>query len=611
MPLFGTFSSASSRALGLRNGSPPLPPTISAPTDNQSLTGSGNTTNRINTTVSFTSTVTSFAIARFEFKVDQLDGSNNIVVAGTYQTAASAGATSFLISNLLTSTKYGLYMRTVDIAGQVSEPTSIIRFTTAAEVAPTAPTPSLSSNALQVGIGYGAGTAGTYAIGTREFALRLASEGTTPPTEPAHYVTFTGAVTRSTRTDGTNGNGPALVPNTSYRVFFRYTASSPGVSQGTATNTISTSTEVKNSPPSVTVNSVSTVNIGLTLSPSSGGTYGVSYYEYVVTDAAFTVSFTSGTIAANTTSLTINSGTQPDVSFLVFVRAISLTSGLAGDWGSASGQLNPNTPSAPTIAFTGMTPSTTGTATMTITKTAYATRVIVNVVGGGSGANYDSLYDTSNFVDNGTYWTFTVGSQSYNSTYTYKAYVKNRIGSDSSFSNSITWNTPKAGMPYTAYSATGEFAEFNIAATNSAVAGCSPGDYSITFGSVPSSPGTVGYINITSMGVQIRRFSTFTVSSTYLYFSYPGGTFGLGPAQAPEGFHPTVNSLRFVSINVGGSSLSGQTFRLNFIWDGTTSGAARFANQGFGCLPNGNNAYYGKGLYVQGVTTLPGSGTGF
>ena len=249
MPLFGTFSSASSRALGLRNGSPPLPPTILSPSDNATLSGSGNTTNRINTTVSFTSTVTSFAIARFEFKVDQLDGSNNVVVAGAYITAASAGATSFLISNLLTSTKYGLYMRTVDIAGQVSEPTSVVRFTTAAEVSPTAPTPSLGSSALQVTIVYNAGTAGTYAIGTRKFALRLASAGTTPPINEAHYVSFTGTVVQGTQTD----NGAALVPGTSYRVFFKYTASSPGVGIGEANNAISTSSEVAPSAPGATL----------------------------------------------------------------------------------------------------------------------------------------------------------------------------------------------------------------------------------------------------------------------------------------------------------------------------------------------------------------------
>jgi hypothetical protein len=199
----------------------------------------------------------------------------------------------------------------------------------------------------------------------------------------------------------------------------------------------------------------------------------------------------------------------------------------------------------------------------------------------------------------------------FNKTYYFRAYYQNDVGVNSSYSNTLVWNTPQKGLAYTAYSATGEFAEFNIAATNSAVPGCSPGDYSITFGYVPPSSDDVGYINITSMGVQIKRYVTFTVSSSYLYFSYPGGTFGLGSAQAPEGFYPTANSLRFTSINVGGSSISGQTFRLNYIHDGTNSGAARFANQGYGCLPNGNNAYYGKALYVQGTYTGAGSSPGY
>ena len=272
MPLFGTFSSGSSRALGLRNGSPPLPPTITAPTDNQSLTGSGNTTNRINTTVTFTSSVTSFAIDRFEYKLDTLNSSDVVTVEGTWQTATTGGNTSFAISNLLTSTKYGLYMRTVDLAGLTSESTSRVRFTTAAEVAPTAPTPSLSATALSVTITYAAGTAGTYSIGTREYSLHPTTGGTTT------YVPFTGTVTRTTRTD----TGAALVPGTNYTVAFRYTASSPGSGVSTTSNTISTSAEVAPSAPGATLTTTGTTTMTVTRGTSTAGTYSISGYEYRV-----------------------------------------------------------------------------------------------------------------------------------------------------------------------------------------------------------------------------------------------------------------------------------------------------------------------------------------
>ena len=420
MPLFGTFSSASSRALGLRNGSPPLPPTISAPSDNvsASLTGSGNTTNRINTTVSFTSTVTSFAIASFEFKVDQLDSSDNIVVAGTYQTAASAGATSFLLSNLLTSTRYGLYMRTVDVAGLVSAPTSVVRFITAAEVAPTVPEPSPSSTALGVSFAYSGGTAGTYAIGTREYSLHLT--GSTPS-----YVPFTGTV--YDRRTTTNASGAALVPKTSYTVTFRYTASSPTTLPGsTNSKSISTASEVKNSAPTVTINTQTTTNVTFTRGTSSGGTYGVSYYEYVIHNSSGGAVRT-GTMSTATTSLNISAGVDPNATFTVYVRAISLTSDLAGDYGSAAGQLDPNTPSAPTLYFSSTNASERANAYLAWDAQTYATTYHVYRNGG----YYAATSGTS----------MTVGGHSAGTAYYYQVYTGNRLGNFSGSSNTKYMST--------------------------------------------------------------------------------------------------------------------------------------------------------------------------
>ena len=630
MPLFGTFSSASSRALGLRNGSPPSPPTITAPTENQSLTGSGNTTNRINTTVTFASTVTSFAIARFEFKVDQLDGSNNIVVAGTYQTAASAGATSFLISNLLTSTKYGLYMRTVDVAGLVSEPTGRRLFTTAAEVAPTAPTPSLSSNALQVGIGYSAGTAGTYAIGTREFALRLASAGATPPTEPAHYVSFTGAVTRSTQTD----NGAALVPGTSYRVFFRYTASSPGVGQGTATNTVSTSAEVAPGVPGATLTTTGTTTMTVGRGTSTAGTYPISYYEYRV----YQGTTPSGTWISMPNTTAAVTGLAVDTGHRAQVRAVAATSGTSTTSTSATATTDPPTPSAPTIAFSGMSGNSSVTATLTISKPPYAVSAFVNVIGVGTYAA----------TDQGSYFSISLGSQPFNSTIQYRAYVRNRINGDSSYGNTVTWYTPKQNQ---AYSYTGRAGEWILAATNSVVnPACTSPYASVTWGYVPPSPNDVGYIRIDYVGVQLKSGGFSNTVTNYLFFSTPAGNV----SSSLEANTGASFSLRFDSISVGGSSLSGGTIALNYLWSQTNAptyvsstqyytgdkvfygsqnyqaksntqynvptntsfwtagvtynppGSAARLYSGF-CVANGTNYFLAKEFYVEGVQTGLGS----
>ena len=585
MPLFGTFSSASSRALGLRNGSPPSPPTISAPSDNvaTSLVGSGNTTNRINTTVSFTSTVTSFAIARFEFKVDQLDSGDGVVVAGTYQTAASAGATSFLLSNLLTSTRYGLYMRTVDVAGLVSVPTSVVRFITAAEVGPTVPQPSLSSTALTVSIGYAAGTAGTYAIGTREYSLHLA--GGTPV-----YVPFTATVyDRPTTTAEV-----ALTPKTSYEVSFRYTASPTTLPGVVNSNTIATASETANSAPTVTINSRTTTNVTFTRGTSSGGTYGVAYYEYVIHNSSGSA-VSTGTMSNATTSLNINAGVNPNETFTVYVRARSSTSDKPGGYGSASDQLDPNTPGAPTISFTGMTPSTTGTATMNISKPQYATAAYVNIVG----------YGIQAATDQGGYFSITLNYQPYNATIEYKAYVINRLSQQSSYGNSIYWNTPKQNMPY---NYTGRAGEWILAATNSVVNPACASPYAgITWGYVPPNVGDVGYIRIDYVGVQLKTGGFSNTVTDYLYFSTPAGNV----SSSLEANTDASYSLRYNSISVGGSSLSGGTIALNYLWvDGNPPASAARLYTGF-CVANGSNWFWAKDFYVQGVTTLPGSGTGF
>ena len=578
MPLFGTFSSGSSRALGLRNGSPPLPPTITAPTDNQSLTGSGNTTNRINTTVTFTSSVTSFAIDRFEYKLDTLNSSDVVTVEGTWQTATTGGNTSFAISNLLTSTKYGLYMRTVDLAGLTSESTSRVRFTTAAEVAPTAPTPSLSATALAVTITYAAGTAGTYSIGTREYSLHPTSGGT--PT----YVPFTTTVTRTTRTD----TGAALVPSTNYTVSFRYTASSPGAGVSTTSNTISTSAEVAPGAPGATLTKTGTTTMTVTRGTSTAGTYSISGYEYrVYLGTTPTGSWIS--MPSTTASVT---GLSVDTTYSCQVRAVAATSGTTTTSTSGTAITDPPTPSAPTIAFSGMSSNSSVTATLTITKPSYAVSAFVNVIGVG----------TYQATDQGSYFSISLGSQPFNSTIQYRAYVRNRINGDSSYGNTVTWYTPKQNQ---AYSYTGVSGEFVLAATNSSLNGCSPSSASITWGYVPPSPDDVGYIRIDYVGVQMKTGGFSNTVTDYLYFSYPGGTIASSLSPNTDASY----SLRYDAISVGGSSLSGGTIALNFLWvnGNPTGSAARIANSGFGCLPNGSSWFYAKDFYVSGVQTTGGS----
>ena len=540
MPLFGTFSSASSRDLGLRNGRLPSPPTITAPTEDQSLAGSGNTTNRINTTVSFTSTVTSFAIARFEFKVDQLDGSNNIVVAGTYQTAASAGATSFLISNLLTSTKYGLYMRTVDVAGLVSEPTGRRLFTTAAEVGPTVPLPSLSSTALTVSIGYAAGTAGTYAIGTREYSLHLTG-GT------AVYVPFTATVYGR----GTTTAGVALTPKTNYTVSFRYTASPTTLAGVVNSNTIATASETANSAPTVTINSQTTTNVTFTRGTSSGGTYGVAYYDYVIHNSSGSA-VSTGTMSNATTSLNINAGVEPNATFTVYVRARSSTSDAPGNYGSASGQLDPLTPAAPGLNFSSTNASERANAYLTWGAVTYATTYHVYRNGG----YYAATSGTS----------MTVTGHSAGTAYYYQVYAGNRLGNFSSSSNAKGMSTGN-NVDWSTSDGTAKYIQNYGSCSN-----VDAGNLVITMPTSASSSGDAGYYYINTIKFEALRSSygfAYSIGDTsrYLYF-YTTGTqpvdWGGGGYRAIPKFpiYEGTGTWYEYGVYLGGADISGATFKV-------------------------------------------------
>lgn len=601
MPLFGTFSSGSSRALGLRNGSPPLPPTITAPTDNTTLVGSGNTTNRINTTVTFSSTVTSFAINYFEYKLDRLNSNDTVHTAGTWQTATTGGNTSFTISNLLTSTKYGLYMRTIDMAGITSESTAQVRFTTAAEVAPTAPTPSLSATALSVTITYAAGTAGTYSIATREYSLHPTSGGT------ATYVPFTGTVTRTTRTD----TGAALVPGTNYTVAFRYTAST-SETVSTSSNTISTSAETAPGAPGASLTVTGSTTMTVSRGTSTAGTYSISYYEYRI----YPGTSPTGTWISMPSTTAAVTGLSVDTTYSCQVRAVAATSGTSTTSTSVTAITNPPTPSAPSISFSGMDSNSSGTVYLTISKPAYAQRAFVNVIGVGT---YEA-------TDQGSYFSLSISGQPFNSTIQYKAYVRTRVfadgvtTADSSYGNTITWYTPSKGV---AWSAEVQSTAIYFSTTSSCTS-----EFTYTFGSVPSSDSSPGYIAVTGLSVQgIQQTGTnlngcgaavtqTLANTSYLWWQsnsgHPDFTGGFGTSTT-TGFSPNWPTGSFSTRSItfsqawGGSSISGKYFSIGSNLGSRTGGCAVGCSTSTVGGVTSLNAYRMKSFVLTGYQTTSGS----
>lgn len=568
MPLFSSFSASSSRSLGLTSGAPPGAPTI----DSSSSTAT-------TLTINFTPVVGSFAISKFEYSLN----------GGAYTGNIASNAVSYEITGLTPSTSYGVRIRAVDEANQISDPSNLETRSTSAEIAPSAPSVTVTQkesgsgtpiNATKLDVSFTAASAGTYPVVYHQYRVyrgaTLVTDWATTPVGAG--VTFT---------------IDSLVPASSHTVYVRGVATANGTTYGTAGSaSASTDTEIVNSAPTVTVNSVTTSNVTFTRGTSSGGTYGVSYYRYQIRNGSGTVVSGPHDLSNSSSQFTVSAGVGPDEYFYVDVWAISSTSSAVGTTGTAYSRLNPSTPSTPTASWDGMSSSSYGTANLTISKPAYATRAFVQVNGG-------TIYEAT---DNGSYFSISIGSQAYNSTHTYRCYVQNRLD-QASGSAYRYWTTPSKNQTYNYVGKSGEFV---VAATNSSLDSCAAGSYAVTFGYVPSSDDVPGYIRIDGIGIYLKTGGFSNTVTSYLYHSYPGGT-ASSSLEANTG--STYGSERVEYITVGGSSLSGGTIQLNFLWvsGGPAGSASRFANSGFGCLPNGSGWFYGQDFRVFGVYTTTGN----
>jgi len=575
MPLFASFNAMAARGLGITSGIAPGAPVIT-----------GITPGATSLTVFFTPITGSYQIDYFQYSLN----------GGSYTGPISGSSTDFTISGLSASTTYSVAIRAIDVTGQVGAASDSVSSTTTAEIANSAPSVTLSQlestgtpiNATKLSWSFAASTGGTYAVDYYQYRLyrgpsELTSGWTTTPMGPSSTYELTG-----------------LNPNTQHTIQVRAISATSGLSGLAGSATAWTDAEIPNSQPtSVTVDSVTTTNVTFSRGTSSGGTYAVASYEWRILNTSLVV-VSSGTMTTAETSKTVTAGVSPDQYFYVEVRAISATSGTAGSYFTSSpGRLNPGVPSVGTLSWSGsMTNSSWGTASLYMTIPTYATSATLVVSGVGS---YAATSSGGNF-------TWSIGSLQHNQTYTFYAYVTNRISENSTNSNTRTWVTPKKNQVYQVVP--NGYGDRFLAATNSSLSGCSPSSEIASFGYIPSSDNEVGYINITTVGVQIKSGGFSNTVTEYLYFEWPGGsTKNYGASSALNDNTGSTYSLRAQSISVGGSTLSGGQIKLTFEWvDGAPAGsAARIAEGGFGCLPNGSNYFLVRGFYVEGVQTTAGS----
>jgi hypothetical protein len=635
---------------------PPEPPVIIAPASGNPIINT-----KFSAEILFTpSSPTTYPVSSHKYRLLKTSDSSVIV---DWTTVPS---NPFTISSLLASTNYTLHMTAVDNQSVESASSAGRTFTTKDDILIQAPTPGLTSpsithpTSIYIGITYSAGIPTGGDVGGNTITLRQYAV-TTSASTPASYSNFpdsSGTVNATTTTAGA-----ALATNTTYYVHFKYTDSTAATSN--TQNSIKTAAEnAPGIPAASTFTKTGTSTATLTRGDATKGTYNVAYqYRYWESNSSGTTAAPAEGWASMTSNPTLLTGLKVDTYYDAQVRAVNVSPGtlFSSPRDYSIIQTDPAAAEAPSFTSSGMTGTSTGTITAIIPKTGTATKAFVEVSTNSNfsgAASYNSVdnstivsYDSAN-----TRWIFSLGSQAYNSTIYYRAKVANRIGGESSYSGTITWVTPKKNQDYALTIRSGEW---RLAATNSILEpACTSPAASHTFGFVPASDNTVGYINLEVIGVQLRSGdSGFTnTTSTYLYFSTPSGQ--VSPSNLSATNTGANHTLRFDYISVGGSTLSNGTVALNFIWtevnppnyvNGTSySKDARVRYNGLNwlaklgstniipgtnanvwvsgnylvnpggsaarissyCLPNGTNWFWAKDFYITGKTTTVGTITG-
>jgi hypothetical protein len=595
----------------------------------------------ITAAISYNITISTFPLARVEYKLDKTNASNSVTDAGqwTGTLPGASGSNSATLStrvnssgateNILHAQKYALYLRAVDGAGQTGPESTVGRFTTAAEVPPTAVAPTLVSTPVSGGpppfinITWAAGTAGTYPIATRQYSV-VAGTGAA-----GDFTTVTPSTGNVSVT--TTAAGAAILPSTpstsaTYRVYMRYIASTTDTPV-TAYADITTAQEVTAN--AITAGaSITTASTGLTFDQHrtqfvitcgtvpNNTTY-TQKYQYAYGTSADPADFQDFPSSGTVRSITIT-GQTSDTTFYVRTRAISTVTAAPGiASGNASVRLNAAFPPTPTIAFRStMSTSSYGTAQFTISGNA------------GSTTEVKIVRRTMPFNDNGALFvTKGTGSQdisgytSDGGTEYYAAYNYNRHLEQSVASNQIRWTRPAKNQGWNSGYIQPDPIYFSTTAS------CTS-EFKYTFSSVPSTEEEPGYIavnylyveGIQQTGTNLNGCSTAarTLANTgggNIFWQsdsfHPDFTGGLGTTTT-SGFSPnwgtgTFSARALTITQFGGSSISGKFFAIGTGVGSRTGACAVGCSLGTGANAGTLNAYRMKNFLISGVQTTAGS----
>ena len=587
----------------------------------------------ITAAISYTITISTFPLARVEYKLDKINASNTVTDAGqwTGTLSGTSGTNSATLStrvnssgggeNLLHAQKYALYLRAVDGAGQTGPESEVRRFTTGAEVAPIAATPVISSSLVSypttpfLSFTWGAGTAGTYSIGTRQYSV-VAGNNLGAGT----YTTMSG--TSGTETIRYTSNGTAIRAGTEYTVYLKYTSTSPTLPAGfgTAYAVGTTASEVAPSAPNSANLTRNTANLAtersqIILTPgtiTNAPTYNYKF-QYALSTSNPPTNWADWPFGNTPTAWTVSASAA--TTYYLRFRSMSIlpdgtevTASAATDVASVTTRAN--VPPAPTFGWSGMSGSSHTNPTFSLTSNGASTssmRILepgLGLLPGASGLSSGVHTITMNYESNGA-------------TKAYYAQAVNVDGDASSNSSTIYWTLPTKNVDWSVADETSAIYFSNTESVTS--------EFRYVFGGgIPDNNNAPGYYDVRSLSVEgISQTGTNlngcsgvtkTLANTATLFwqttsAHPD--FYLGKSNVGWTTHwPTGSfSTRSVTLTTyGGSALN------NTVWNVHTTIGFRTGSGAVGCSIYAGNTLNGfrmKNFVISGKRTTNGSGTGF
>ena len=535
-------------------------------------------------------------------------------ISSNSDTVTAYGASTHNGTGALTpNTTYRVRLKSVaDTSGTITYPSPEYQeVTTNGIVAPNAPTSLIATRAdgnageFSFTFSHTEGAPRSYPVSGSQYRIRTGAS--TYLSGYSSYQNFSGTVTIGTP----DYSGANLSPGSTYYVDTR-SYDSEGTFSTATSDDVTLKTKRDPTVSSLTVaapsyNGTNTTTLNVAFNGSSGS-WPINSYQYSTNAGTNWKTFSGsapysfGVLSSSTAAL------GADTAYTVYVRAVDSQGNVSGLGSGVAATTNAPVPSAPTLTWNPvMTSSSVDNAYLILSQPSYGSVAYVEVSTSSnfSGATTynSSTHPTIVTYDNGlSRWLVSIGSQAFNSTYYYRAYVRNKHGAtgESGYSGTRTWVTVKKEIDWSISDAT----EVLIGDSEDPPTGsCAAANYriGIVMSGVSQYDYQVGYKRVTGISAELACGETCNMRPTGYNTAWkiPSGT------EYTTGLLTTLGSSfqkrEVTGLNITGLAVNGTFYlRTPSSWPKTSSGT-------FGCLPYNGDNIKGKNFKLVGKETQAGS----